>query len=266
MNTPSQKISRIQHFADYANNKNFQLKLSGSTFDESCATALEYCEAQNRERNGAIFVHPFDDMDVILGQSTIAQEIYEQMNEEFNANPDMIVCTVGGGGLISGTALYSKSVNPECDIIGVEPLYANSMQVSLMEKRRVTLENIDTFVDGASVKTVGDLTFQVCSQNVYGGRMPYVREILTVGNGELCCDILDMYKNEGIIVEPAGVMPITALSQLVEKGGITTDTNICCIVSGGNNDVNRYPEMMEKCRNRQGKMYSENLQSNEIAC
>mmetsp|Transcript_19605 Transcript_19605/g.17362 ORF Transcript_19605/g.17362 Transcript_19605/m.17362 type:complete len:477 (+) Transcript_19605:49-1479(+) len=207
----------------------FNLELAGENFDECCAAALDYCDKHN-----GIFVHPFDDYDVIMGQSTVAQEIYEDLEK-----PDMILNTVGGGGLISGVGLYSKFVNPEGMIIGVEPANANSLTLSMINKRITSVRNLDTFVDGASVITCGTRNYEICVEN------GIVDDVFCVNNEEICCDILELYENEGYILEPAGVMGLTALKHVANRYDIR-NKNIVCILCGGNNDVSRYPEMIEK--------------------
>lgn len=220
-NTPLQKINKIKYFGkDY-----LKLHLVGKTFDESCKAAKRY-----GEENDFIFVHPFDDKDVIVGQGTIGIEIYEDIK------PDMIIIPVGGGGLISGIGSYSKLINPDCLICGVEPENANSMKVSLRNNKITSLKMLDTFVDGASVKTCGELTFNIC-KNV-------VDNILEVSNNKLCYHIIDIYQNDGIILEPAGCLSISVLDQL--NPSAIKNKSIVCVLSGGNNDISRYPEILEK--------------------
>ena len=179
-------------------------------------------------------MHPFNDYDVIMGQSTVAQEIYEDIE-----NPDIIISTVGGGGLISGVGLYSKYKRPECKIFGVEPNNANSLNLSMINKRLTSVQNLDTFVDGASVITMGDINYDNCVEN------GIVDDVFCVSNEEICCDILELYENEGYVVEPAGVMGITALRQVANKYGLR-NKNVVLTLCGGNNDISRYPEMIEK--------------------
>ena len=256
INTPNQKKHRINHFASNghgnkidssttitsvsgvngvnggingSSNSRFNLELAGDNFDECLAAALDYCDKHN-----GIFVHPFDDYDVIMGQSTVAQEIYEDLDK-----PDIILNTVGGGGLISGVGLYSKFVNPEGLVIGVEPANANSLTLSMINKRITSVRNLDTFVDGASVITCGTKNYEICVEN------GVVDDVFCVTNEEICDDLLQLYENEGYILEPAGVMGITALKHVANRYDIG-NKNVVCILCGGNNDVSRYPEMIEK--------------------
>ena len=228
-NTPLQKISRIQYFG---NNKCKIYKI-GNTFDACLKEALQFCKENNK-----IFIHPFDDQDVIAGQGNIALEVLENMN------PDIMICCVGGGGLISGTINALKEI--KCDIYGAEPFGAASMYESMKANKLITLDTIDTFVDGASVKTPGKLTYDICKNNV--------KDIFKIKNGEICTEMIDLYQNEGIIVEPAGALALGALDK-IDKDYIK-NKNVVCILSGGNNDLMRYPEIVEySLRFKQLKYY-----------
>ena len=222
-------INGINGINGHNESRRFSLELAGENFDECLSAALDYCHKHN-----GIFVHPFDDYDVIMGQSTVGQEIYDDLD-----NPDIILNTVGGGGLISGVGLYSKFIKPDCAIFGVEPTNANSLTLSMINKRITNVRNLDTFVDGASVITCGTKNYEICVEN------NIVDDIFCVTNEEICCDILELYENEGYILEPAGVMGITALKHVANRYDIR-NKNVVCILCGGNNDVSRYPEMIEK--------------------
>ena len=217
-NTPLQKISRIEYFGG----DNCKLYTHGNTFDECLSESLDFCEEGNKT-----FVHPFDDPDVIEGQSKIAKEILEEIK------PDYIFCTIGGGGLISGTINSLSGI--ECKIMGVEPEGAASMYESVKQDQVVTLDTIDTFVDGASVKRVGDLTYPIAKKS---------NSIFKVSNGEICAEMINLYQNEGIIAEPAGALSVCGISK-VQKEELK-GKNVVCILSGGNNDIMRYPEIVER--------------------
>ena len=220
-NTPLQKINRIK---DLGGDK-LTLHLQGQNFDESSVYAKAFCE-----KNKGIFVHPFSDPDVIIGNGTVATEIYEDIN------PDAIICPVGGGGFISGVGLFSKNMNKDCMIVGVEPENADSMKQSLLNNKITTISNLNTFVDGASVKTVGKQNFEICKE--------VVDDMFTVSNEMLCYDMIDIYQKDGIVLEPAGTLSVSCLRSLDKD--LIRGKNIVCVLSGGNNDISRYPEIMEK--------------------
>lgn len=226
--TPRQKVEKVKKFgANYA-----QVVLTGETFDDSYLEAEKFREAQQ-----AIFVHPFNDDLVIAGQGTVAREIHEQLEGKL----DFMFSAVGGGGLASGCMIYLKEKNPPLHYIGVEPAGAPAMYESLKTNRLVTLHHIDTFVDGAAVRQIGDKTFEVFRN--------YAAEVLTVPEGKVCTTMLELYQNEGIIAEPAGALSVAALDFAAYR---IRGKNVVCIISGGNNDILRYPEIMEKSLRYEG--------------
>ena len=226
--TPLQKISRIKHFGDGWT----EIKTVGKNFDETSLAAQKYCEEEK-----AIFVHPFDDDRVISGQGTIAKEIFDKLGKSM----DYIICPIGGGGLVSGVGTYLKTKIPNIKLIGVEPKGAQSMLKSIKKRDVVTLTNLDSFVDGTAVKTVGKHTFDIASK--------LINRIIIVDEGKICATMIDLYQNEGIVAEPAGALSISALDQIAKyiKG-----KTVVCVLSGGNNDILRYPEIMEKSLAYQG--------------
>ncbi|MBD3307491.1 threonine ammonia-lyase IlvA [candidate division KSB3 bacterium] len=227
-NTPKQKVQKVKKFgAGYVN-----VILQGEAFDDSYAAAKTFQQEQQ-----TIFIHPFDDELVIAGQGTVAKEIYE----ELDGNVDYVFSSVGGGGLASGCMIYLKEKDHHIQYIGVEPTGAPAMYESLKTNRVVTLHDIDTFVDGAAVKTIGNKTFEIFRA--------YAGEILTVPEGKVCTTMIELYQNEGIIAEPAGALALAALDFAAYR---IRDKNVVCIVSGGNNDILRYPEIMEKSLRYEG--------------
>lgn len=219
-NTPLQKINSIKKFS---NNK-CQLFVKGKDFNESLNLSLEYSKKNNKT-----YVHPFGDIEVIKGQGTIAVEIYNKIN------PDIIISCVGGGGLLSGISMYSKYKNPNCLLYGVESTNCNSMYQSLQSNKVVELVDYDIFVDGTAVKRVSNLTFEICKQ--------HVDDIILVPNGQLCNTMIELYQNDGIITEPAGSLSVSSLENIDKQ--IFKNKNIVCIISGGNNDITRYPEIQD---------------------
>jgi len=219
--TPLQKVNRIRYYGG----DNIKINTVGDNFDDS----LEKAYNQAKETNETM-IHPFDDNDVIMGQSTIAYEIYQDLD------PDVILCPVGGGGLISGITQYSKNHDENVDIIGVEPEKANSLTQALKNEKPIYINNIDKFVDGASVSIIGNNNYNILKNNI--------NTTICINNGKLCNSIIDLYENDGIITEPAGALVVAALDELFEKDTYI-DKNIVCIISGGNNDLTRYAEIME---------------------
>jgi threonine dehydratase len=226
--TPLQKIDRVKHFGG----KYITVKLVGQTYDESADAAYKYCEEQK-----AVYVHAFNDPLTIAGQGTVGKEISEQLPEGF----DILVAPIGGGGFISGVSEYIKATNPKVKIYGAEPMGAAAMYESLQQKKLVILPNIDTFVDGAAVQKVGTLPFEICQRNL--------EKVVVVPAGRICKTMIDLYQNEGIIAEPAGALSMSALSSLREE---IKGKTVVCVLSGGNNDIMRYPQILEKSLVYQG--------------
>ncbi|MBB1023633.1 threonine ammonia-lyase IlvA [Dietzia sp. DQ12-76] len=228
-NTPKQKRDRI-----LAHGRNWvELVVTGVNFDAAQAAARA-----DAERTGATMVPPFDHPDTMAGQGTIAAEILAQLDSV----PDAVVVPVGGGGLVGGLATYLAEYAPDCKVIAVEPAGAPSLTRALEAGEPVTLDTVDTFVDGASVARLGDFPFGVISS------MTERIQVLTVDEGAVCTAMLELYQNEGIIAEPAGALAVTALDQLDIEEGAT----VVCIISGGNNDVSRYSEIIERSLVHQG--------------
>jgi threonine dehydratase len=220
--TPRQKISQVELFGkEYV-----EIILTGDTFDDASQKAVECCQAENRT-----FIHPFDDVDVIAGQGTIAVEI---LNDS-DVNIDYVFASVGGGGLVSGLGTYFKSISPSTKMIAVEPEGAASLLNSRLEDKVITLEKIDNFVDGAAVKRIGDTNFAICKE--------VVDEVVLVPEGKVCTTILELYNENAIVAEPAGALSIAALDFLKDE---IKGKNVVCIVSGGNNDIGRMQEMKER--------------------
>ncbi|MEJ6012631.1 threonine ammonia-lyase IlvA [Corynebacterium sp. H127] len=230
--TPKQKLSRILVHGKGA----VELELRGASFDEAAAAARAYAA-----ETGATLVEPFDARDTIIGQGTVAAEILSQLTA-LGKHADSVVVPVGGGGLLAGVLSYLRDMAPLTAVIGAEPLTAASMQAALQNNGPITLEDIDPFVDGAAVKRVGDLNYQVVDKQ--RSRL----HMVSVSEGAVCTEMLDLYQNEGIVAEPAGALSVAALKSLAIKPGEV----IVCIISGGNNDVLRYNEIVERSLVHQG--------------
>lgn len=223
--TPQQKVSQVKFFGG----SNVEVVLVGDTFDASATAAKEFAAA-----HGQTFIPPFDDPDIIAGQGSLAVEMVKDLNKA-HEQADYVFAGIGGGGLISGVATYLKAKSPITKIIGVEPDGAPSMTAALKQNQVVTLDKIDKFVDGAAVKEVGSLTFQHAKV--------LVDEVTTISEGAVCSTILDMYTKQAIVAEPAGALSVAALETYREE---IKDKTVVCIVSGGNNDINRMQEIEER--------------------
>lgn len=219
--TPNQKISQTKMFGEDF----IEIILMGDTFDDCSKLAQQF----TRE-NEMTFIPPFDDERIIEGQGTVGLEILEDLH-----HVDYLFVPVGGGGLAAGVGSYFKTFSPATKIIGIEPEGAPSMYKAMEAGRPVTLENIDRFVDGASVKTVGDIPFSICKD--------VISEMSLVPEGRVCSTILKLYNEDAIVVEPAGALSITALEDFA---GQIKGKNVVCIVSGSNNDIDRMQEIKER--------------------
>jgi threonine ammonia-lyase len=200
-----------------------EVVLYGDVYDDAYQKAKEL-EAQE----GYVFVHPFDDIDVLEGQGTIALEILEEMPDA-----EVIVVPIGGGGLISGIAAAAKMIKPDIKIIGVEPSGAASATEALKKNKVVTLPEANTIADGTAVKRIGDLTFNCIKQ--------YVDEVVTVDDYELTEAFLLLAEKHKIIAENSGILPLAALKKLSERG-----KKVVPVVSGGNIDVLMISSMINK--------------------
>jgi threonine dehydratase len=220
--TPRQKKDRIAAIGG----EWVEMVIEGDTYDDSAAMAKA-----SAAETGARLVPAFDDLQTIAGQGTIAVEILDQLGRE----PDLMVIPVGGGGLLAGMAAWLGANHPGVAMTGVEPTGAESMKAALDAGGPVDLAKLDSFVDGAAVRRVGDVTF------------PVVRDsgaaLVGLDPGAICAEMISLYQTDGIIAEPAGALATGALGTAIAPApGSTT----VCVVSGGNNDVSRYAEILER--------------------
>lgn len=221
--TPKQKRDRIR----YHGREFIEVIVGGKTYDMAAEAALE-----DVARTGATLVPPYDDPRTIAGQGTIAVELLDQLPTE----PDLVIVPVGGGGCVSGITTYLSERTAGTAVLGVEPAGAASMMAALAAGGPVTLEHVDQFVDGAAVARAGVNTYAALAA---AGDMV---SITAVDEGAVCTAMLDLYQNEGIIAEPAGALSVAALRETDIEPGST----VVCIISGGNNDVSRYGEVLER--------------------
>ncbi len=220
--TPKQKISQVKMFGGSYTT----IQLVGDTFDDSSKAAETY-----QQQTNAIYVHPFNDWDVMSGQGTVGLEILDQVA----TNIDYLLLPVGGGGLSSGVLTVFKQLSPTTKIIGLEPKGAPSLHTSLANGKNTKIENIDKFVDGAAVQKMGNNTYPICKK--------LLDDVALIDEGHICKTILKLYNENAIVAEPAGALAIAALD--IYKKEINGKT-VVCILSGGNNDITRMEEMKER--------------------
>ena len=221
--TPKQKIEQVKMFGEDF----IEVILVGDTFDDAYHEALKQSEALNKT-----FIHPFNDEKVIEGQATVGLEIIDQAKE---LPIHYVFVPVGGGGLAAGLSSVFKILSPQTKIISVEPKGAPAMLNSIRNNRNIELKTIDSFVDGAAVKRVGDLNFAICKETLH--------RVVTVDEGKICQTILDLYNKDAIVVEPAGALSLSALDQFSEE---IIGKNVVCVISGSNNDITRTAEIKER--------------------
>jgi threonine dehydratase len=221
--TPKQKRDRIRyHGGDF-----IELIVGGATYDLAAEAARD-----DVARTGATLVPPYDDPRTMAGQGTIAVEILDQLDGE----PDLVIVPVGGGGCISGITTYLADRTSRTAVLGVEPAGAASMVAAMAAGEPVTLDHADQFVDGAAVNRAGANPFAALS--AVGDMV----SLTTVDEGAVCTAMLDLYQNEGIIAEPAGALSVAGLLE----ADVTPGSVVVCLISGGNNDVSRYGEVLER--------------------
>ncbi len=205
--TPLIKVNRTKSYGA-------EVILHGNVYDEAC----EYAKQLAKER-GLTFVHPFDDLDVVTGQGTIAMEIVQEL-----PTVDYILVPIGGGGLVTGVSTLARMLNPKIKVIGVEPSQAASMLAAIQCDEPVTLESANTIADGTAVKRVGEIIFPYAKE--------HIDHIITVEDDELIGAFLDMVENHKMVVENSGLLTVAALKQLDMKG-----KKAVAVLSGGNMDV-----------------------------
>ncbi len=228
--TPRQKRDRVRAFSS----DRVELVLGGETYDAAAAAA--YADA---ERTGATVIPAFDDDRIIAGQGTVIAEVAE----ELGTLPDVVVVPVGGGGLLAGTLAALSDSLDKVRVVAVEPVGAPSLTAALAAGGPTTVDVTDGFADGTAVRRIGDRTFPIIA-----AANP---EVLLVDEGAVCVEMLALYQTEGIIAEPSGALASAALAQLDLAPGQTA----VCVLSGGNNDVARYGEVVERALVHEGRKH-----------
>ncbi|HZG90333.1 MAG TPA: threonine ammonia-lyase IlvA [Pseudonocardia sp.] len=220
--TPRQKRERIAALGGDA----VELVVDGDTYDDAAAAAADWAA-----RTGATVVPAFDDLRTIAGQGTVGVELVAQLGRA----PDVVVLPVGGGGLAAGVGSWLAARHPGVRVVGVEPAGAAGMAAALAAGGPVPLPELDTFVDGAAVRRVGEHSFRLVRDSGV--------QLLAVPEGRVCTEMLELYQTDGIIAEPAGALAASALGDAVP---VEPGQTVVCLLSGGNNDVSRYAEVVER--------------------
>ncbi len=222
-------ISKIEATRKYG----AQIMLVDGVYDDAYKAAIKYQQETQGE-----FIHPFDDIDIIAGQGTIALELMEQLSDM-----EAVIVPIGGGGLISGVAYTVKMLNPNCKVYGVQACGAPSMVNSLHEHKRIELPSVSTFADGTAVKLPGENTFKICEE--------YVDEVVTVSEDEIAGAILSLIEKQKLIAEGAGALSVAAamFNKLPLEGKKTV-----CLVSGGNIDVNILSRVINRGLMKEGRL------------
>jgi len=219
--TPAIKIDAVKRHGG-------EVVLAGESYSDSYAHAVELEKTEK-----LTFVHPYDDPDVIAGQGTIGMEILRQHPKPIHA----IFCCVGGGGLLAGVAAYVKRVRPEIKVIGVQTVDSNAMVQSLAAGKRVELDTVGLFADGAAVKLVGAETFRLCQE--------YVDEMIVVDNDAICAAIKDVFEDTRSILEPAGALSLAGAKEYAKRHHLR-DKTLVAIASGANMNFDRLRFVAER--------------------
>lgn len=227
--TPQQKIDKTRAFGG----EWVEIVLTGDYFDRTLAAAKTWCEAE-----GAHFLAPFDDADVVEGQASVAVEMLDQLGR----TPDMVLLSVGGGGLASGVTKYLRETSPATQFRFVEPSGGASLRAALLAGRPMALDSVDSFVDGAAVARIGDVPFAALS-------WAFPDQVLMAPEDRICVTMVEMLNIEGVVLEPAGAMPISVLGDL---GPAIQGKTVVCVISGGNFDFERLPEVKERAQRYTG--------------
>jgi threonine dehydratase len=228
--TPRQKRERILALGEGM----VELVVSGDTYDEAAAASKIAAF-----ETGATLVPAFDDVRTIAGQGTVAKEIVEQ----FGQAPDVLLVPVGGGGMLAGCLTWLGEHHPAVKVVGLEPAGAACLSEAMKAGAPFDLPKIDTFVDGAAVRRAGDLTFAIAQH--------YRPQMVVVPEGRVCSEMLELYQIDGIIAEPAGALATAGLGLFRPEPG----QKVVAIVSGGNNDVSRYAEIVERSLVYEGRKH-----------
>jgi threonine dehydratase len=239
--TPRQKRDRVALLGGDV----VEVRVIGEAYDEAAGAAMA-----DAHESGATLVPAFDDPRTVAGQGTVVREVVEQLGRA----PDVLVVPVGGGGLLAGTLVWLRERHPGVRVIGVEPAGAACMAAALAAGGPVDLDTVDPFVDGAALRRAGQVTYPIVAAEVASG----TTMLTAAPEGAVCVEMLELYQSDGIIAEPAGALASAALSSAGLAGGgldIPSGATVVCLLSGGNNDVSRYAEVVERALVHQGRKH-----------
>ena len=219
--TPDIKIDNVRRFGG-------EVRLVGNSFNEAQEASIKYAEAENKT-----LIHPFDDVDVIVGQGTVAKELLQQL-----PNADVVFVPVGGGGLLAGMSVYLKQLSPNTKIIGVEAEDSACLKAALAAGKPVDLPQVGLFADGVAVKRIGENTFSLIER--------YCDEVITVTTDEICASIKDIFEQTRVISEPAGALSLAGLQKYCAVNEITGQS-LVAILSGANMNFHSLRYVSERC-------------------
>jgi len=241
--TPRQKRDRVAQLGGDV----VEVRVVGDAYDDAAGAAL-----RDTQDTGATLVPAFDHPRTVAGQGTAVRELVAQLG----GAPDVLVVPVGGGGLLAGSLVWLRERHPEVRVVGVEPAGAACLSAALAAGGPVDLDALDPFVDGAAVRRAGEVTYPIVRDGVEAG----AATLTTVAEGRVCVEMLELYQSDGIIAEPAGAL---ATAALLDRPDTLLDTvldvpagaTVVCLLSGGNNDVSRYAEIVERALVHEGRKH-----------
>ena len=220
--TPEIKIESVKRLGG-------QVKLVGKNFDHSYSQSIDYANQHNLK-----YVHPFDDLDVIAGQGTVAKELLQQQPDS-----DVVFIPVGGGGLLASMAVYIKQLSPNTTIVGVEAEDSACLLAALEAEQPVELEQVGLFADGVAVKKIGENTFELIRQ--------YCDAVITVSSDEICASIKDIFEQTRVIAEPAGALSLAGLKKYISETKCDSNKKLVAILSGANMSFHNLRYISERC-------------------
>ena len=220
--TPDIKVDNVRRFGA-------EVRLIGKSFNEAQNASLQFSKDENKT-----LIHPFDDIDVIAGQGTVAKELLQQQ-----PNTDIIFIPVGGGGLLAGMSVYLKQLNPGVKIIGVEAQDSACLKAALKAGKPVDLAQVGLFADGVAVKRIGEKTF--------GLIQAYCDDVITVTTDEICTSIKDIFEQTRVIAEPAGALSLAGLQKYCQQHPSLTNASLVAVLSGANMNFHSLRYVSERC-------------------